>query len=98
MSKPKNNLKDDVPENLIKDLLTESELRMVGQRFQIIQLLERSLSIRAVAQRVKVGTDTVLRMSVKLKSSKNLQKYFDQKLDNPSVSKWVFGGVAAEKD
>lgn len=98
MSKPKKDKQIDVPENLIKDFLTESEIRMIGQRFQIVQLLKRGLSIRAVSQRVKVGTDTVLRMSVKYKSNKNLQKYFNQKLDKPSASKWVFGGTQIEKD
>lgn len=90
MSKPKINPSIDLPLDLIKELLTESELRMVKQRLVIIRLLEEGLPIREVAERAKVGTDTVVRMSKKLTNSPLLKKSF-QKSTKTQSSKWVFG-------
>lgn len=98
MSKPKNESQIDVPDNLFKELLTPSELLMVKQRFYIISLLRRGLSIRAVAQRGKVGTDTVVRVARKFEESKKLQGFFEEKEKVKSASKWVFGSVEVEKD
>lgn len=90
MTKPKLDLKVDVPVELIKELLTQSEWRMVKQRLLIIELLEQGLSIRVIAQKAKVGTDTVVRMSKKLINSPILRKAF-QKSSKTQSSKWVFG-------
>jgi Trp operon repressor len=97
MPKPQEEKDVDVPVNLIKDLLTESEWRMVKQRLFVIQLLARGLSIRQVATRAKVGTDTVVRISRMLAGSPKLKEWLEDK--NPtSSSKWVFGQVRLKED
>ena len=98
MSKPKTDHRIDVPESIIKELLTESEWRMVKQRLIIINLLKEGLSMRKIAERVKVGTDTVVRVSKKLEKSQSLKKLYSSGLKQVSPSKWVFGQVGAEKD
>lgn len=91
MAKPKQNHQVDVPQEIIKELLTDSEWRMVKQRLLIIKLLEEGLTIRAVAEKMKVGTDTVVRIARKLESSVILRGIF-KKLHSPTpTSKWVFG-------
>lgn len=96
MSKPQDEKSIDVPDNLIKELLTDSELRMVKQRLQIIKLLEEGLTIRAIAERAKVGTDTVVRISKKFESSRVLQSSF-RKMRSVSSSKWIFGQVETKE-
>lgn len=91
MSKPKTSHQIEVPLDLIKELLTDSELRMVKQRLLVVQLLEEGLSIRKVAEAAKVGTDTVVRMIRKLEGSATLREAF-RKMSTPTVeSKWIFG-------
>lgn len=63
VSKPKTDKNISIPENILRNLLTQSELRMLKNRYQIMSLLEEGLSIRKVAERVKVGTDTVVRVA-----------------------------------
>lgn len=93
MSKPKLNRLIDVPEYLIKKLLTDSEWRMIKQRYLIVQLLKQGLSIRQVAAKAKVGTDTVVRTSKKLKPLTEPKGTLRQ----ISSSKWVFGQIGSEK-
>ncbi len=69
---------------------------MLKQRIQILQLLPQKLSVRAIAQQVGVGTDTVMRMARKLQSSAKLRGYFLKPL-KPSTSKWIFGQVGGEE-
>lgn len=90
MSKPKFAANIEIPDFLIKELLTDSEIRMVKQRLLIIKLLKDGLSIRAVAERAKVGTDTVVRISKKLENSSTLRNAL-------SSTKWVFGQVSSEE-
>ncbi len=97
MPKPQEEKEVDVPVNLIKELLTDSEWRMVKQRLFIIQLLARGLSIRQVASRAKVGTDTVVRISRKLSESPKLKEWLEDKIPTSS-SKWVFGQVSLKED
>lgn len=97
MPKPQHETDIDVPVNLIKDLLTESEWRMVKQRLIIIQLLARGLSIRQVASRAKVGTDTVVRISRILQNSSRLKDWIEEK-QPLSSSKWVFGQVRMKEE
>lgn len=52
--------------NLLKDLLTTAEIRMINNRWHIARLLDSGLSVRQVATQAKVGTDTVERVSRKL--------------------------------
>ncbi len=89
MPKPKLEKEINVPEDLIKELLTESEWRMVKQRLEIITLLQKGLSIRQIAKRIKVGTDTVVRISKKLQSSPILKKSFSKPQTVPTT--WVIG-------
>ncbi len=91
MSKPQEDKDIDVPDNLIKELLTESEVRMVKQRVQIIKLLEQGLTIRAIAERAKVGTDTVVRVSKKFERSRVLREAFKKVRSATASSKWIFG-------
>lgn len=91
MAKPKQELKVEVPENLLKELLTESEIIMVKQRFLIINLLDNKLSIRAIAKKVGVGTDTVVRIMKKFENSPKLKEIFKLKNQTEISSKWVFG-------
>lgn len=93
MSKPKNDLTVEVPLELMKELLTESELRMIKQRLVIIKLLKEKLSIRAIAERIGVGTDTIVRMSRKMQNSQILRNAFKEKNNPETSSKWVFGQV-----
>lgn len=97
MSKPKIDRQISLPEQFIKELLTESELRMVKQRWFIIRLLEEGLPIRVIAEKAQVGTDTVVRMARKLQASPNLRKIFRKELISSKPSKWVFGQSNAEE-
>jgi uncharacterized protein YerC len=90
MSKPKLDRKIEVPLELVKELLTPSELRMVKQRLLIINLLDQGLSVRAIADQAGVGTDTVVRISRKYESSA-LLKDFMKKPEATNSSTWVFG-------
>jgi uncharacterized protein YerC len=86
MSKPTEDKKIEIPKDRIWDLLTPSEIRMLKNRWQIIALLKEGLSIRNIAERVGVGTDTVVRVS-KMEISAGVNK---QKEDSNKTS-WVFG-------
>lgn len=91
MSKPKDDKDTQVPDELLKDLLTISEMRMLKNRYQIIKLLSKGLSIRAVAQRAKVGTDTVVRVS-KMVSKEKLDKLVKkEEAPQSESSTYVFG-------
>lgn len=48
---------------IIRELLSESELMMLSQRWVIARLLSQGMSIRDVAQRAGVSTTTVVRVS-----------------------------------
>lgn len=87
MSKPKIDQSLDVPADLVKKLLTDSEWRMVKQRYLIISLLEDGLTIREVAKRAKVGTDTVVRVS-KIARQKDISLYGKR---TKTSTPWVFG-------
>ena len=96
MSKPIIERNIDVPLDVLKELLTSSEWRMVKQRLLIIKLLGEGLSIRQIAERAQVGTDTVVRMSRKVETSPELRKLAGRGGSEGS-SKWVFGQVSSEK-
>ncbi len=99
MSKPQEDRSIKVPEELVKELLTASELRMVKQRLLILKLLEEGRTIRSIAEEAHVGTDTVVRMARKLESNPGLRRAFNkysQKSSSPS--KWVFGQVGSEEE
>lgn len=95
MSKTKNEQRIEIPDEIIKELLTESEIKMVKQRLYIIKLLAKGYSIRKVARDAGVGTDTVVRISQKFKKSDILKNLYSVK---ELGSKWIFGEVGSEKD
>lgn len=93
MAKPKKDKNIDIPEHILKQLLTASEVRMLRNRWQIIKLLEEGLSIRKVAAQVKVGTDTVVRVARMLEKS-NLRKALDKKdRQFKTQTPWIFGKI-----
>ena len=92
MSKPQAERVVNVPDELLKELLTPSEWRMVKQRFLIINLLEEGLSIRKIAAQAKVGTDTVVRVA-RMVEKKSLRKLLNQKAERKikTNTPWIFG-------
>ncbi len=96
MSKPRSANSIEIPQEMISSLLTPSEVRMLKNRFYIIELLEEGLSIRVVAQKAKVGTDTVMRVSRILESNPKIRGF----LNTPkkvSGSKWIFGQIGSKE-
>lgn len=91
MSKPKINKSIQIPDQILRELLTVSEWRMLENRYQIMNLLEKGLSIRSVASQVRVGTDTVVRVAKIIEKSnlKILKKV--KKLPFKSSTPWIFG-------
>lgn len=89
MSKPDKDKKISVPENFLKELLTDSEWRMIKNRWQIIQLVKEGSTIRKIAAEVKVGTDTVVR-TIRMMEEKGFNKTISSKKKNISTP-WIFG-------
>lgn len=100
MSKPQDNKAVNVPPELLAELLTDSEVRMVKQRLMILRLLSEGRTIRSIAEEVGVGTDTVIRMARKIENNPALQLAFEKHLhpSGKSSSKWVFGEVRTEEE
>lgn len=94
MSKPKIDKNVSVPDEILKHIITPSEVRMLKNRWQIINLLEEGLSVRKVAEQVKVGTDTVVRVA-RMMESANLRKFLDKERRSfvriKSKTPWIFG-------
>lgn len=67
---------------------------MLKNRWQIIQYLDEGLTIRKIAEKVKVGTDTVVRVARMMERGK-LQKILDSEKGNLKKIKtntpWIFG-------
>lgn len=94
MSKPKASKNIQIPSQILQELLTSSEIRMLKNRWQIIQHLESGLPIRKIAERVKVGTDTVVRVARMLEKSSLRQligKDRKQVRQIKSQTPWIFG-------
>ncbi len=89
MSKPKRDTNIQIPTDVLKNLLTSSEWRMLKNRWQIINLLKNGLSIRKIATQVKVGTDTVVR-TMKLVEKKNVLRKTKTR-EIKSSTPWIFG-------
>lgn len=90
MSKPQEEKIIQIPDHILRQLLTPSEIRMLKNRWQIIQLLEEGLSIRQIAEKIKVGTDTVVRVS-RMLEGKSLQKLLDKEKKENNKTPWIFG-------
>lgn len=101
MTKPTGDKFVDVPIDLISQLLTSSELRMVQNRWEILNLLLDGLSIRQVSSLVHVGTDTVMRTS-KMLENEALRKAIVSIRANikkdTSLNPWVIGSSGEERD
>lgn len=94
--KPKNSTVTKVPEEILFELLTESEVRMVRNRWQVISLLQDGVSVRKIAEIAKVGTDTVVRMSKLLRHNPKVKGFLGHG-EKTVKSKWVFGKVGGEE-
>lgn len=94
MSKPKLDKNIQIPDEILRELLTASEWRMLKNRWQIVKKLEEGLSVRKIADEVKVGTDTVVRVT-KMMQSGELQKTLDKEKRGLKKIKtstpWIFG-------
>lgn len=90
MSKSKQDKNIQIPENILKQLLTQSEIRMLKNRYQIMNLVEEGLSIRSISQKVKVGTDTVVR-TIRLIEKYNPRRKSSTKNRIKSSTPWIFG-------
>lgn len=88
MSKPKNDSKIQIPDEVLRKLLTLSEIRMLKNRWQIIKLLEEGLSIRKIAAELKVGTDTVVR-TIRMVERNNIINKRNKKIK--TTTPWIFG-------
>lgn len=89
MSKPTSDKNVAVPDAVLKDLLTTSEIRMLKNRWQIIQLLSLGKTVRMIAEEVGVGTDTVVRVT-KMLEIRGLKGKF-KKAQNHKSTPWIFG-------
>lgn len=86
MSKPTQDKNGDIPIEVLKELLTPSEIRMLKNRWQIVRLLDEGLTIRNTAEQVGVGTDTVMRVA-KMHPRSHPKK--ERKIS--SNTPWIFG-------
>lgn len=91
MSKPKLDKNVNVPENILKKLLTPSEARMLKNRYLIVNLLEEGLAIRKIAEQVKVGTDTVVRVARMLEKGDIRKVINKQMIPFKTKTPWIFG-------
>ena len=89
MSKPIEDKNVSVPDSVLRDLLTPSEIRMLKNRWQIIQLLQLGKTIRSIADEVGVGTDTVVRVA-RMMEQKDFGDRFKKDLNTKNLP-WVFG-------
>lgn len=90
MSKPIKEKNILIPDNILRSLLTPSEIRMLKNRWQIIQCLEQGFSIRKIAKQVKVGTDTVVRTIRMIENDHSIKVSKDSGKFKSSTA-WVFG-------
>ena len=94
MAKPKIDRDIHIPDSVLRPLLTPSELRMLKNRWQIVQLLEEGLTIRKIAETVKVGTDTVVRVAKMLEKVSFRKALGQPKRVNRKIKTkipWIFG-------
>ncbi len=97
MPKPTKTRDIQVPIEMVENLLTDSEYRMVKQRYQILNLLQAGQSIRNVSAKMGVGTDTVVR-AIRLAENKGIIKNIRlprKKSEPPQITSsntaWIFG-------
>lgn len=88
MSKPQQDKNVQIPDSVLRELLTASEWRMLKNRWQISNLLGEGFSIRKIAEKVNVGTDTVVRV-IRMSEKSNLK--IPRKKEIKSQTPWIFG-------
>jgi uncharacterized protein YerC len=59
---------------ILSDLLTEAEIRMLKRRWFVANLINRGSTIREAAEIAGVGTDTVMRVVVKIRKGTGVLK------------------------
>lgn len=91
MPKSKIDKKINIPIDVIPKLLTQSEIRMLKNRWGIVQLLENGLSIRNIAKQVRVGTDTVVRVAKMVRNKKISAQKTKNDLPFKTSTPWIFG-------
>lgn len=80
-----------IPDGILRKLLTKSEIRMLKNRFSILKLVNDGLSIRAIAEKVSVGTDTVVR-TIRLIEETGLKDRLNSKKNKmKTATPWIFG-------
>lgn len=84
MSKPKTSRQIKIPDEALRDLLTSSEIRMLQNRYQIRNFLKEGLTVRSVAEKVGVGTDTVVRVAKMLQNT-------PPRVVSRGSTPWIFG-------
>lgn len=88
MSKPTKGSNIQIPNDILKELLTPSEIRMLKNRWHIMNLFKERLPIRKIAAKAKVGTDTVVR-TIRLMEKNNILT--GSKKEIKSLTPWIFG-------
>jgi len=100
MSKPVVDKYIDVPFEVLAKLITVSELRMIQNRWEILNLLLDGLSIRKVALAAHVGTDTVMRTAKMLEHEDlriELIKIRTGIISQTQHNPWMFGTSKSEE-
>ncbi len=100
MSKPKTDESVDLPGDILLELLTPSEIRMVKNRWRVMVMIDEGWPVRRIAGKAKVGTDTVVRMSKKINQNRKIRQFLTRDKNDYSglqASKWVFGQIGKEK-
>ncbi|MBI2017461.1 hypothetical protein HYS92_00270 [Candidatus Daviesbacteria bacterium] len=93
MSKPLKEKNIQIPGDILRKLLTPSEIRMLKNRFLILNFLKEGLSIRSIAEKVRVGTDTVVR-TIRLIEEAGLRNRGNSKTRKIKSSiPWIFGKI-----
>jgi uncharacterized protein YerC len=59
---------------ILSDLLTEAEIRMLKRRWFVANLINSGNSVRQAAETAGVGTDTVMRVVVKIRKGTGVLK------------------------
>jgi uncharacterized protein YerC len=101
MSKPVGEKNVVVPIDVLAKLLTTSEMRMIQNRWEILNLLLDGLSIRKVAEEAHVGTDTVMRTSKMLENEdlrNTLVLIRTGGTKETQRNQWMFGTSKNEED
>lgn len=90
MSKPQKDSNISIPESVLKQLLTQSEWRMLKNRWKIMQMVEEGKTIRKISTSIGVGTDTVVR-TIKMMENSGFDKKSKQNRKFKSLTPWIFG-------